>query len=191
MMLLQRLVGGDEDAFRELYETYQGRIFLYAYRFTKSKESAEEIVQEVFIRIWEKRSKITIEKNFGGYLSVITRNLVLDGLKKVALDKKAQQHLYQHMKVLRNPVAEDLLSKELERLYQQALNALTEQRRTVYLLSREEELSYMQIAEMLGISKNTVRNHIVNALQTIREHLTNHPDLSAAFIIVIMVLFFR
>jgi RNA polymerase sigma-70 factor (ECF subfamily) len=184
-VLLQRLVQGDETAFRELYEDYQGRIFLFAYRFTKSKEAAEEIVQEVFVKLWEKREQIRIEKNFAGYLFRVTRNLIIDGLKRAALDKKVQQRIYSHMQVLRNPVADELLSKEMERLHQQAINALSEQRRAVYLLSREEELSYAEIAEKLGISKNTVRNHIVSALESIREHLSNHPDLGAVVLIII------
>jgi RNA polymerase sigma-70 factor (family 1) len=186
-VLLQRLVQGDETAFRELYEDYQGRLFLFAYRFTKSKEAAEEIVQDVFVKLWEKREQIKIEKNFAGYLFRVTRNLIIDGLKRAALDKKVQQRIYTHMQVLRNPIADELLNKELERLHQQAINALTEQRRTVYLLSREEELSYAEIAERLGISKNTVHNHMVSALQSIREHLSNHPDLSAVTLILILL----
>lgn len=177
--LLQRLVQGDETAFRELYEDYQGRVFLFAYRYVKSKEAAEELVQEVFVRLWEKREQIKIEKNFTGYLFRVTRNLVIDGLKRAALDKKVQHRMYLNMQVLKNPIADELLNKELERLHQQALLALTGQRRTVYLLSREEELSYTEIAKKLGISQNTVRNHIVSALQTIREHISNHPDLGA------------
>lgn len=176
--LLQKIIEGDTFAFKKVYELYQGRIFLFAYRFTKSKAAAEEIVQEVFVRLWEKREKVQINKNFSSYLLTITKNLVLDGLRKAALDKKVQQQIYNYMQALQNTSAEQMIQKELDRLHRQALDTLSPQRRNVYLLSREEELSYEQIAERLHISKNTVRNIMGEALQTIREFISSHPDLS-------------
>jgi RNA polymerase sigma-70 factor (ECF subfamily) len=186
--LLQRLTEGDEAAFRELYEYYQGRIFLFAYRFTKSKYRAEEVVQDVFLKLWERRSQIKIETNFASYLIRMARNHILDGLKRVALDKKMQQNMLASMQVLRSSTAEQLLQKELDRLLKQAVDNLSPQRRTVYLLSREEELTYEQIAEKLGISKNTVRNVMVNALQSIREEISNHPDLGLTIFLIAVIL---
>jgi RNA polymerase sigma-70 factor (family 1) len=184
--LLQQLITGDAEAFRELYEFYQGRIFLFAYRFTKSKDAAEEVVQEVFVKLWEKREQINIEKNFSAYIIRVTKNLILDGLKKAASDKKVQERILYHMKALRDTTAEELLHKELERLHKQAIDALSPQKRTVYLLSREEELTYEQIAERLGISRNTVRNQMASALQSIREHIANHPDLACLMVAIVM-----
>jgi len=184
--LLQQMIAGDATAFRELYEAYQGRIFLFAFRFTKSKAAAEEIVQEVFVKLWEKREQIKIEKNFSAYITRVARNLILDGLKRAALDKKAQQKIYANMQALRSTTAEVLLQKELDRLHHQAINNLSPQRKKVYLLSREEELSYEQIAEKLGISRNTVRNLMTSALQSIREDLSNHPDLACLVVAILM-----
>jgi RNA polymerase sigma-70 factor (ECF subfamily) len=184
--LLHQLIQGDAEAFRQLYEHYQGRIFLFAYRFTKSKQAAEEIVQEVFVKLWEKREQINIEKNFSAYIIRVTRNLILDGLKKAAYDKKMQQQILRHMKVLRDTSAEELLNKELERLHRQAIDSLSPQKKTIYLLSREEELTYEQIADRLGISRNTVRNHMADALQTIREYISAHPDLASLMVAIVM-----
>jgi RNA polymerase sigma-70 factor (ECF subfamily) len=184
--LLQQLIQGDAEAFRQLYEQYQGRIFLFAYRFTKSKDAAEEVVQEVFIKLWEKREQINIEKNFASYIIRVTRNLILDGLKKAANDKKIQQQILHNMKALRDSTAEEMLNKELERLHKQAIDSLSPQKKTIYLLSREEELTYEQIAEKLGISKNTVRNHMADALQTIREYISSHPDLACLMVAIVM-----
>jgi RNA polymerase sigma-70 factor (family 1) len=184
--LLQQLIEGDAAAFREIYEHYQGRIFLFAYRFTKSKDAAEEVVQEVFVKLWERREQIRVEKNFRNYILRITKNLILDGFKKAAHDKKAQQHILSHMNALRSTTAEQLLQKELERLHRQAIDALSPQKKVVYLLSREEELSYDQIAEKLGISKNTVRNQVSDAIQSIREYISSHPDLACLMVAVVM-----
>jgi RNA polymerase sigma-70 factor (ECF subfamily) len=180
--LLQQLIAGDAESFRKIYEYYQGKIFLFALRLTKSKSEAEEVVQEVFVRLWEKREKIKVEKNFNSYILTITKNLVLDGLKKAAYDKTIQQKIYRHMQALQNTTVDQLIEKELTRLHQQAVDQLSPQKKIVFKLSREEELSYEEIAEKLGVSKNTVRNQMSDSLKSIREYLVGHPDI--AFILL-------
>jgi len=184
--ILQQMIAGDAAAFREIYEAYQGRICFFAYRLTKTKAAAEEIVQEVFIKLWERRDQIDIEKNFSAFITRMTRNLILDGLKRAALDKKMQQKIYANMQALRSNTAEELIQKELDRLHRQAIDNLSPQKKNVYVLSREEELSYEQIAERLGISRNTVRNIMASALQSIREELSNHPDLACMVVAILM-----
>lgn len=180
--LVQQLIAGDADSFRKIYECYQGKVFLFALRLTKSKSAAEEAVQEVFVRIWEKREKIKIEKSFNAYILTITKNLILDGLKKAAHDKTIQQKIYQNIQALQNSSVDQLIEKELARLHQQAVDRLSPQKKIVFLLSREEELSYEEIAERLGVSKNTVRNQMSDALKSIREYLTNHPDIACVLL---------
>lgn len=182
MELLQQLIAGDAESFRKIYEYYQGKIFLFALRLTKSKSEAEEVVQEVFVRLWEKREKIKIEKIFNAYIFTITKNLILDRLKKAAYDKTIQQKIYQHIQSLQNTTVDLLIEKELTRLHQQAVDQLSPQKKIVFMLSREEELSYEEIAEKLGISKNTVRNQMSDSLKSIREYLAGHPDI--AFILL-------
>lgn len=178
LQLLHQIVEGDASAFREIYERYQGKVFLFALRLVKSKAEAEELVQEVFVRIWEKRLSIRIEKNFNAYILTITRNLILDRFKKAARDKSIQQKIYQNMEAFQNASVDQLIQKELERLHQQAVDRLSPKRKIVYLLSREEELSYEEIANKLGISKSTVSNQISESLKSIREFLSKHPDIA-------------
>ncbi|MGI8601290.1 MAG: RNA polymerase sigma-70 factor [Chitinophagaceae bacterium] len=184
--LLQQIIEGDTLAFREFYELYQGKIFLFAYRLTKSKHDAEEIVQEVFVKLWEKREQIKIEKNIQGYIFQMTRNMILNGFRKAAIDKKVQQKIYDNMQALRSPTVDGMFHKELERLHQLAIKKLAPQQRKIYLLSREEELSYEKIAEKLSISKNTVRNTMINSLRSIREDLSNHHDLNCLIMAIIL-----
>jgi RNA polymerase sigma-70 factor (ECF subfamily) len=180
--LLRQLIAGDAESFRKIYECYQGKIFLFALRLTKLKPEAEEVVQEVFVRLWEKRENIKVEKNFNTYILTITKNMILDRLKKAAYDKTIQQNIYQNMQALQNTTVDLLIEKELTRLHQQAIDRLSPQRKIVFKLSREEELSYEEIAEKLGISKNTVRNQITDSLKSIREYIAGHPDI--AFILL-------
>jgi RNA polymerase sigma-70 factor (ECF subfamily) len=130
------------------------------------------------VRLWEKRENIKVEKNFNAYILTITKNLVLDRLKKAAYDKTIQQKIYQHMQALQNTTIDQLIEKELTRLHQQAVDRLSPQKKVVFRLSREEELSYEEIAEKLGVSKNTVRNQMSDSLKSIREYLVGHPDIA-------------
>ena len=180
--LLRQLIAGNAESFRKIYECYQGKIFLFTLRLTKSKSEAEEVIQEVFVRLWEKREKIKVEKNFNAYILTITKNLILNKLKKAAYDKTVQQNIYQNMQALQNTTVDLLIEKELTRLHQQAVDRLSPQKKIVFRLSREEELSYEEIAERLGISKNTVRNQITDSLKSIREYIAGHPDI--AFILL-------
>lgn len=180
--LLNQLLNGDVWAFREIYESYQGKVFLFALRLTKSKADAEEVVQEVFVKLWEKRAGIQIEKNFNAYILTITRNLILDKLKKAARDKKIQQKIYHNMQELQKIDANALIEKEIARLHRQAIDLLSPRKKEIYILSREEELTYEEIAQKLGISVNTVRNQMSDALKSIREFLSQHPDLACVFI---------
>ena len=176
--LLRQLIAGNAESFRKIYECYQGKIFLFALRLTKSKSETEEVVQEVFVRLWEKREKIKVEKNFNSYILTITKNLVLDKLKKAAYDKTVQQKMCQYMQALQNTPVDQLIEKELTRLHQQAVDRLSPQKKTVFILSREEELSYEEIAQKLGVSKNTVRNQMADSLKSIREYLAGHSDIA-------------
>ncbi len=180
--LLQQLIKGDAESFRQIYEFYQGRVFLFAFRLTKSKSEAEEVVQEVFVKLWERREKIRIEKNFNAYLLTITKNLVIDNLKKASRDRNLQAKIYRNIQSLQDHSVDELIKKELERLQRQAIAKLSPRMRQVFLLSREEELTYEEIANRLGVSRNTVRNQVSEALKTIREFLADHPDIACVIV---------
>ncbi|HEX4849350.1 MAG TPA: sigma-70 family RNA polymerase sigma factor, partial [Puia sp.] len=108
-LLVEQLIAGDEKAFGKIYAFYQSRLFLFAFRFTKSKSQAEEVVQEVFVRLWTKREQIRIEKNFSAYITRVAKNLILDGLKKAAYDSKVQKKIYENMQLIRESPIEELM----------------------------------------------------------------------------------
>jgi RNA polymerase sigma-70 factor (family 1) len=176
--LLLQIINGDADAFAEVYELYKDRIFAFAFTLTKSKEIAEEATQEVFVKLWERRNQIDASYPLTPYIKKITYNYIVSFFRKVKLDRQLQQNLYSNMEALRNTNEDELLQKELNKLYQQAIEQLSPQKRTAYILSREQHLSYEEIAGQMGISKNTVRNHMTEAIQFIRNYITNHADLA-------------
>jgi RNA polymerase sigma-70 factor (family 1) len=182
--LLTRLKNGDQRAFAEVYDLYRGRIYKYASRLCKSGETAEEIVQEVFVRIWQKRDQINPELYFGAYIKKITLNHVINHLKKVAKDRALRDKLFIYIENIRNSTEDNLYEKELRKVYMEAIDKLPPQRKLAYEMSRNDYLSHEEIGEQLGISKHTVKNHIVEASKFIRTYVSHHASI-ICFIIAI------
>ena len=182
-ILLQQIINGDEQSFRKIYEEYYMQIFLFSIRLIKSKDGAEDITQQVFIKVWETRDRIDLEKNFKSYLFTITRNLILDTFKKASRDRLLMEKIYDGMKVYDEDSLQILLQKEITRLHHKAIENLPGQRKIIYKLSREEEMNYKDIASALGISKNTVRNQISDAIRSVREYIKSHSGI--AYLIVL------
>lgn len=175
--LLNNLRNGDQTAFAEIYNQYRSKIFVYACSLCKSPDIAEEIVQEVFIKIWQKRDQINTELNFGAYIKKITLNHVLNHLKKIAREKSLQQQLFLFIETIRNSTEDNLLEKELLKTYDEAIAQLPPQKKLIYNLSRNEDLTHDEIAKRLNISKNTVKNHMVEATRFIRNYVNQNGSV--------------
>lgn len=175
--LLKKLREGDQLAFAQIYNLYRSKIYLYACNLCKSAETAEEVVQEVFIRIWQKKDQINPELNFDAYIRKITLNHVLNHLKKIARDKVLQEEALNYMDAIRHSTDDNLLEKELLKTYDEAIALLPAQKKLIYQMSRNEEMTHEQIAERLNISKNTVKNHMVVATKFIRSYVSKHGSI--------------
>eukprot|EP01133_Synstelium_polycarpum_P002973 gene2973-3419_t len=175
--LLSRLREGDADSFKEIYERYRQRVYLYALKISKSDDVADEIAQEVFIRLWEKRMQINTEMSFEGYIKKITLHHVLNHLKKVARERTLQEQVFVYIDQIRNSTEEGIYEKELVRVYHEAVEQLPPQKKLIYKMSRNEELTHDEIAEKLNISKNTVKNHMVEATKFIRSSVNKHGSI--------------
>lgn len=174
---IRRFSEGDAAAFGQLYDKYRGKVFSYAYTLSKSRETAEEIVQEVFLKLWQKRTSIDAERNFEAYLRKVTLNHLLNFFKKAARHKALQEQIFRNMEMSRTGPEEELMEKELQRAYREAVEKLPPQKKVIYRLSRQEELTHEQIARALNLSRNTVNNHLVEALKFIRNYIRAHGGL--------------
>lgn len=175
--LLIKLRNGDQLAFAQVYNLYRHKMYTYACNLCKSTEIAEEIVQEVFIRIWQKKEQINTELNFAAYVKKITLNHVLNHLKKAARDRVLQEEIFNYIDTIRNTTEDNLLEKELLKTYDEAIELLPPQKKLIYQLSRNEEMTHEQIAEKLNISKNTVKNHMVEASKFVRSYVSKHGSI--------------
>lgn len=168
---IQQLIAGDESAFTAVYELYSEKVYRLAFRFLKDKEQSEEIVQEAFINLWLSREKLNADGNMWLYLYVISKRLSLNALRQVGKSSSLVENLLHQISELQNTTEEEVLAHDLEHYAEKVIEKLPRQQQLVFKLSRIEGLSHKEIAEQLQISPNTVKNHMVEALKTLKTHL--------------------
>lgn len=182
--LLLRMAKGDEAAFTALYRHYSGPLYLNFVRMVKDEVIAEEIIQDLFSRIWQKRESISIEKNFSAYLYRTGYNLLMDFYRKVKRDKQLYEKFKQVAIENYNHIEEVLHLKDSQALVSKALDTLPPQQRKVFELCRIEGYTYKEVAELLGISPNTVKEHFVKANQAIRKYITGNADTALGLLFI-------
>jgi RNA polymerase sigma-70 factor (ECF subfamily) len=185
--LLSRTAAGDESAFRKIYDTYRPKIYAYALRLTEQESIADDIIQDVFLKVWINRHTLVNITNFNAWLQAIARNHIADAMKAIAKARTSHKQWGQAIPTGLNHVEEAMADKENQRLLQQALNQLSPQQRLIYNLTRDAGAKHAEIAGQLNILRNTVKTHLVHALRTIRTYLQFHSD-HILFIIVFLVL---
>lgn len=164
---VSKLRSGDECAFELLFDKYQKDVFRYAHSLIKSKEHAQEIAQDVFMKVWLKRETLKPELSFRSFLFTITKNMSYDFLVKASKDLKLKQYVFKHNATSHSPVENYMLTTEYELLKRQAINRLPAKRKRIFEMSRNEGKSYQDISTELGIKKQTVKNQMSRALSTI------------------------
>lgn len=173
--LLQQLIAGDEGAFRALYDKYKGLLYIHAYRKLKNKEEARDIIQDIFLSIWERRERLNITESFSAYLYKAIRYKVIDRINKRNDAAAYQEHFQAFLNTYLNASADnaDHLVREriLTSIIDKEISQLPPKMRAVFELSRKSELSHKEIAAQLNLSEQTVRTHVKHALQILRTKL--------------------
>ena len=184
-LLVNQLMIGNHLAFRKLFDTYRNDLYKYCLSMLHSKTYAEEIVQDVFLKVWLKRESLNPELSFKAYLFTITRNKTLKFLKKAANNRKLCEEVFYTSQKITNATERTIRESELEIIKNKALNKLPPKRLLIFEMSRNEGKSYEVIAEELRISPHTVRNQMSKALETLRNSLIENKDIALIFIVVI------
>lgn len=185
--LVLRLIEGDEDAFCELYAAYKNRLIFFAMRFLKSREYAEDVFQDAFTVVWQSRRFIDPDASFSSYLYTIIRNRLLNQLRDAANEEKLKESILSQALDYTDNTKREVMLNDLKFIISRALEQLTPRQREVFEMSREAQLSHKEIAGKLGISVNTVQEHISSSLKMIRNYLIKYSDSEYVDLILLLI----
>lgn len=174
---LHRLRNGDQRAFIYFYDIFKLPIYRKLLKMVRIKHLAEELTQDVFVRIWDKRALIDSEQSFKSYLYRIAQHILYDFYRKVARDERLQDEIRLLVLNEHNPTDDWLFLKETQNILDQAISSLPEQQRQIYTLCKMEGKSYKEVALELGISVHTISTHMTRASKKIQEFMTKYQNL--------------
>ncbi len=185
--LVRMISEGDEKAFLEIYSRYFKPIRIFIVRYVQSFQLAEDLTQEVFVKIWEHRKKLVEVKSFKAYLFVLAKNHTLNMLKKAARSEIAMSEIIGSYVSNANPTEDLFIDKEYRKVFDKALAAIPERSRQIFQLCREQKKSYEEVAEIMGISKNAIKNHMVFSMRALR--LSVEKELGISLNVLLIILF--
>jgi len=183
--LLRRITEGDEVAFRMLFDLYKNKVFDYLTGIVKSKEIAEELVMDIFLKLWLGREWIADIEHIEAFIKKVGYNKAIDFLRYAARNQKLQRVIAKEMASEPDRSLEiQLLEKDYQHIVQEAVRQLSPQRRLVYTLSRDKGMTHDEIARELNLSIHTVNNHTKEALKAIRGFLNKNNIPVTTFLLL-------
>ena len=186
--LLKGLSLGDSKAFEEVYRRYHGEISRYVCKFVKSTTHTEDLCQEIFLKVWEKRETLPNLQSFRAYIFTVAKNRVLDFLRHAAIERSAREEIIRASLHQASHVEEALQSEEYQHYLQKVLRELSPRDQEVFRLCREMEHSYDEAAQVLGVSRNAIKKHMVKAIRYIKYAAFKNFGLSFNSLIICGVL---
>lgn len=172
---------GDILAFDQVYNLYSHKLFSFVFKILKNEAEVDDIVQEVFMKIWESRMKLEDYKLLNSYIFTIAYNNSIDLIRKRISNNKYLEHL-KNSASINLTIISQFEFNELNSQVAKLITNLPDRQKQVYLLHREECLTYPEIAVQLGISKNTVENQMVKALKYLRQNMDNSLLINMLFV---------
>jgi len=185
-LLFNKIATGDEMAFRTIYDAYFDRLAAYVFKMSKSEEISEEVVQDVFMKLWTNRTVLVNVEIPQAYLFSIARNKTIDHLRRLAKETNIIAILAENIQYHTNNAEQRFDVLELQALISTALAQLSPQKQKVFHLSRYEDRSHDEIAEELNLSKSTIKNHLSETMQYLRRNLKVAPNTETLLLLVLL-----
>jgi RNA polymerase sigma-70 factor (ECF subfamily) len=179
--LMQEIKADNMFAFDVLYKKYCKRLYKFGNNILKSNVDTENLIQDVFLNLWENRNKVEKDSSIKSYIFTITYNSAISIIRKKARESEYVEYLKSLQEVNAEPVNVEVEYKELTNTLDEIVQALPMRQKEVYLLHKVKGLKYNEIAELLNISANTIENHMSRALKTIRRKLGNYSLFAILF----------
>jgi RNA polymerase sigma-70 factor (ECF subfamily) len=187
--LLMQVAAGDRKAFTDLYSVYVSNVYQFVFLFTRSKDNAEEIIQDVFVSIWEKKEKLAEVTSFKSYLFKAAKNKLIDEVRHLQIRHRVLAEIKRNKAESYDATNNEVDYKEYYKAVQEAIQKLPPKRKMIFQLSTEQGLSHDEIAEQLRVSKSFVKNQLYKALDFVRQYLSKHGNFySPALIPLLLVL---
>lgn len=175
--LLKRVAESDREAYKIIYTQYLDDIYRYVLLFTKSKEATEEIVQNVFVKLWERREGLASIVSFRPYLYRCAKNMLIDEMRRKKVGKKAYDAIQPSSAESNEKSDGRIIYKEYSRIAQNAISYLPAKRREIVELHTKHDYSFDEIADKLSISKSVVKKQLYAGMLFIRTYLKKHGEL--------------
>lgn len=172
--IIRRIKAGDNYAFEELYYKYVDKVFYFSLRYLRSREDAEGLTQEIFLKIWEIRNTLNPDLSLNSYIFTIAKNTIFNKNRKKINEQAYKDYLRNHLDKMYDKTENDIILNEVRDWINKAVEDLPPQRRNIFKLSRFEGLSYKEISSRLNLSERTVESHIRLALKAIRNLINYH-----------------
>lgn len=182
--LLLKVAQGDETAFRLLFDQYRQRIYSLSMYLTRSEFLAEEITQDVFLKIWINREQLAEINYFNAYLRTIARNVANNYLKRMATEKLILQKIAEQSDTTAQTTSNEAVFREYQQRLEEAIRQLPPQQKTAYLLSRQLGMKQEEIAHKMGLSIYTVKEYIGKAIRSIHVYINKYIDMAVLVVIV-------
>ncbi|MFA9392434.1 MAG: RNA polymerase sigma-70 factor [Prolixibacteraceae bacterium] len=179
LLLIEKLKNGDNEAFDTLFREYYAKLVCFAQNFSIDQDDAKGIVQELFIKLWERRKQLSVKSSLKSYLYQSVRNACINYLNHQKVEVKRQARIQLPTKI---EFIDQIETSELEHEIYQIIESLPVQCKKIFILSRFEDLKYSEIGEKLGISPRTVEVQIGRALKILKNKLKDH------FVIILIII---
>lgn len=168
---IRRFREGDAEAFDLVYRQYSRKLYFFALGLVKDEETSKDLVQEVFVNLWEKKEQVNLNLNFENYIFTIVYNSIRKYFRKKAIEIKVMDHVLKNSPDFMETTDKDLIYSELLDIANETIENLPHRRKTVYKLNKQEGMKIKEIASKLDISPRTAENHLSRALKYLKEEL--------------------
>ena len=169
--IIEQLKAGSKEAFRSLYDAYSPKIYAFALSYLKNEADAEELLQEVFLKLWVVRDSLDISKNIKSFLFKICINLIYDFIRRKNIEKAYLDYSGTNTQAISENTWHEVVYNEMLSNLQQLVSSMPEQRQRIFRLSKEEDLTNDEIAKQLNLSRRTVENQLYRAVSYLKERL--------------------
>ena len=179
----------DKSLFDEIYNLYYSEIHKYIFKFVKSDDYTDDLCQEVFIKVWEKRENLQHVQSVKAYLYTVAKNHVFDFLRHASVERNVREKILRNSGELHNQVDDTFQSEEYYRHLKAVLDIMSPRNKEVFKLCRDMDHTYDEAAAVLGISRNAIKKHMVTTMKLLKHSVEKNFGLSFNPLIILAVIF--